>query len=183
VELEVEYGTWVDAVTGGPVRNSTTAVRLSNAEVWLDNGPTAFSDNTNQLVTSGTAVTAQTVNNLSVSLPATAIARLFDMNPAPRPIFFGAVNTGTIGVTLTGLAHAGTLSGSFALPTTPERPYLPPNSPILTITSTGVTVSGNRTNPSADQFWEYLDWWTETDDAWTTTNTTNAGTTTSSSRP
>ena len=167
ISLQLEYGAIVDAATGGAVTSSTTAVKFSTLEVWLVTTSQSFYDHSNKMVVSGTGVVSDTWSNLNLNMAANKQLRLASLTPAARPIIYGSALTIAVGVTVSDIGYAGTLSGSY-IGVAPARPYSKPATPSVGIGNGTVAISGHQRDSSKDKYWELLDIALETDGVWST---------------
>ena len=167
ISLQLEYGAIVDAATGGAVTSSTTAVKFSTLEVWLVTTSQSFYDNSNKMVVSGTGVVSNTWSNFNLNMAANKQLRLASLTPAARPIIYGSALTIAVGVTVSDIGYAGTLSGSY-VGVAPARPYSKPATPSVGIGNGTVAISGHQRDSSKDKYWELLDVALETDGVWST---------------
>ena len=167
ISLQLEYGAIVDAATGGAVTSSTTAVKFSTLEVWLVTTSQSFYDNSNKMVVSGTGVASNTWTNFNLNMAANKQLRLATLTPAARPIIYGSALTIAVGVTVSDIGYAGTLSGSY-VGVAPERPYSKPATPSVGIGNGTVAISGHQRDSSKNKYWELLDVALETDGVWST---------------
>ena len=167
ISLQLEYGAIVDAATGGAVTSSTTAVQFSTLEVWLVTTSQSFRDYSNKMVVSGTGVVPNTWNNFNLNMVANKQLCLASLTPAARPIVYGSALTIAVGVTVSGIEYAGTLSGSY-VGVAPARPYSKPATPSVGIGNGTVAISGHQRDSAKDKYWELLDVALETDGVWST---------------
>ena len=167
ISLQLEYGAIVDAATGGAVTSSTTAVKFSTLEVWLVTTSQSFYDNSNEMVVSGTGVVSDTWTNFNLNMAANKQLCLASLTPAARPIVYGSALTIAVGVTVSDIGYAGTLSGSY-VGVAPARPYSKPATPSVDIGNGTVAISGHQRDSSKDKYWELLDVALEIDGSWST---------------
>ena len=163
IQLQLEYGSLVDAATGGSITANTVSVKFSNLEAWIDANGYPFYDNSNKLTASGGWVADDSWTNIDI--PTTSGTRkLKELSPQSQAIKFGGTNGSvSVSLTLTGINSAGTLSGSYSR-TIPRRPYNAPNTPSVTIGDATATAGALQLDDEADRYTEDLTWELETDD-------------------
>ena len=99
IQLQLEYGSLVDAATGGSITPNTTSVKFSNLEAWIDANGYPFYDSSNKLTASGGWVADDSWTNIDI--PTTSGTRkLKELSPQSQPIKFGGTN-GSSAVALT----------------------------------------------------------------------------------
>ena len=164
IQLQLEYGSLVDAATGGSITPNTTSVKFSNLEAWIDANGYPFYDSSNKLTASGGWVSDDSWTNIDI--PTTSGTRkLKELSPQSQPIKFGGTNgSSAVALTLTGINSAGTLSGSYSR-TIPRRPYNAPNAPSVTIGDATATAGALQLDDEADRYTATLTWELETDEA------------------
>ena len=163
IELQLDYGDFVDSDTGGGVTHNTHSVELEWLEAWFDaNGYTTV-DSINVQSASGNLVHDVEWSN---SLPyVSGRYRLRTLSPESVSLSFTEEQTGSVSLTSYGIDTAGSMSGSLNF-TIPRRPYGTPREPSVSMSGGTATCSGRQTNANADRFWEYTDWRLETDGVW-----------------
>ena len=163
IQLQLEYGSLVDAATGGSITANTVSVKFSNLEAWIDANGYPFYDNSNKLTASGGWVADDSWTNIDI--PTTSGTRkLKELSPQSQAIKFGGTNGSvSVSLTLTGINSAGTMSGSYSR-TIPRRPYNAPNTPSVTIGDATATAGALQLDDEADRYTEDLTWELETDD-------------------
>lgn len=163
IQLQLEYGSLVDAATGGSITPNTASVKFSNLEAWIDANGYPFYDSSNKLTASGGWVSDDSWTNIDI--PTTSGTRkLKELSPQSQAIKFGGTNGSvTVSLTLTGINSAGTLSGSYSR-TIPRRPYNAPNAPAVVIGDGTATAEALQLDDEADRYTEDLTWELETDD-------------------
>ena len=119
------------------------------------------------MVVSGTGVVPNTWNNFNLNMVANKQLCLASLTPAARPIVYGSALTIAVGVTVSGIEYAGTLSGSY-VGVAPARPYSKPATPSVGICNGTVAIAGHQRDSSKDKYWELLDVALETDGVWST---------------
>ena len=166
IQLQLEYGSLVDAATGGSITPNTSSVKFSNLEAWIDANGYPFYDNSNKLTASGGWVVDDSWSNIDI--PTTSGTRkLKELSPQSQAIRFGGTNGSvSVSLTLTGINSAGTMSGSYSR-TIPRRPYNAPNAPAVVIGDGTATVEALQLDDEADRYTEDLTWELETDDVLT----------------
>lgn len=160
IRIGLEYGSIVDTATRGAITADTVSAEVSNLEVWIDTDDWPFTDVSNRLEVSGSAVVDDAWNNLSAGTSSSK--KLKELNPQSNALTYGSTVTRACTVKLQNIEAAGeTLSGTHNF-TFPARPYHIPNTPSVAISASTITCSGNQTNAAADRFWKYTDWYLET---------------------
>ena len=151
IQLQLEYGSLVDAATGGSITPNTTSVKFSNLEAWIDANGYPFYDSSNKLTASGGWVSDDSWTNIDI--PTTSGTRkLKELSPQSQPIKFGGTNgSSAVALTLTGINSAGTLSGSYSR-TAPRRPYNVPNAPAVVIGAGTATAEALQLDDEADRY-------------------------------
>ena len=164
IALGLEYGSIVDAATGGAVTADTTSVKVSNLEAWIKSNDWPFTDSANKLSWAGAMVNDGSASNISAGTSSSK--KLKELTPQAQAIYFGQPRTGTCSLTLTGIEAAGeTLSGSRTF-NIPARPYHPPAIPGVTIDGAGFYCTGHQLNVAADGYWATTYWDLEINDVW-----------------
>lgn len=164
ITLGLEYGSLVDAVTGGPITADSTSCKISNLEAWIKTDNWTFTDNSNQLTCAGAMVVDDSWSNISAGTSSSK--KLKELAPQTQQLNFGAPRTGTVQLTLTGIDAADeTLSGSRTFDI-PARPYHAPAAPWISISENIIHIGGNQVDPYSDSFWEALYVITEINDVW-----------------
>lgn len=163
IQLQLEYGSLVDAATGGSITSSTSSVKFSNLEAWIDSNGYPFYDSSNELRSGGGWVAEDSWTNIDIPMTS-GTRKLKELTPQSRAIQFGSTNgTVTVSLTLIGINAAGTMSGSYSR-TVPRRPYSKPAVPSVTISATAASVGTLQRNDKADKYVDDLFWRLETDD-------------------
>lgn len=162
IQLQLEYGSLVDAATGGSITANTVSVKFSNLEAWIDANGYPFYDSSNKLTASGGWVSDDSWTNIDIPMTS-GTRKLKELSPQSQAIKFGGTNgSSAVALTLTGINSAGTLSGSYSR-TIPRRPYNAPNAPAVVIGNGTVTVEALQLDDEADRYTEALTWELETD--------------------
>ena len=162
IALGLEYGSIVDAATGGAITADTVNGKVSNLEAWIKTDDWQFSDSSNKLTWSGGAVNDGSDSNINAGTSSSK--KLKELTPQAVALKFGSTVSGTVALSLTGIEAAGeTLSGSRTF-TFPARPYHLPAMPSVTIDGGNYYCGGNQTDPAQDSYWQYTDWHLETND-------------------
>ena len=162
IALGLEYGSLVDAATGGSVTPDTVSVKLSNAEAWIKTNNWPFTDSSNKLSWSGGLVADGSASNISAGTSSSK--KLKELPKQSQPIYFGKTGSSSVALSLTGIEAAGeTLSGSRPF-TLPARPYHLPATPNVWMADGAIYCSGNQNNTEQDSYWSLTDWYLETND-------------------
>lgn len=162
IALGLEYGSLVDAATGGAITADTVNGKVSNLEAWIKTDNWPFTDSSNKLSWSGALVNDGSDSDISAGTSSSK--KLKELTPQSIALKFGSTVSGTVSLTLTGIEAAGeTLSGSRTF-TFPARPYHLPARPGVAIDGVAYYCSGNQTDPAQDSYWQYTDWYLETND-------------------
>ena len=150
IALGLEYGSLVDATTGGAVTPDTVSVKLSNAEAWIKTNDWPFTDSSNKLSWSGGLVIDGSASNISAGTSSSK--KLKELTPQTQAISWGAPRTSTVALSLTGIEAAGeTLSGSRTFDI-PARPYHHPATPTVWMADGWIYCSGNQNDPLQDNY-------------------------------
>ena len=160
IALGLEYGSLVDAATGGAITADTVKGKVSNLEAWIKTDDWPFTDNSNKLSWSGALVNDGSDSNISAGTSSSK--KLKELPPQSIALKFGSTVSGTVALSLTGIEAAGeTLSGSRTF-TFPARPYHLPAIPGTAIDGVAYYCSGNQNDPAQDSYWANTDWYLET---------------------
>ena len=156
IQLQLEYGPFVDAATGGSITANTTSCKFKNLEIWFDTNGYHTVDSSNNLAVSGGWCIDDSSDGSSINTSGSV--KLKELGCQSQPMAFGS-STGTYAVAakLTGVDASGTMDGSKSW-AVPIRPYHPPLAPGCSIGNGVVYCSGNQTVDSADYFWQYTNW-------------------------
>ena len=162
IALGLEYGSLVDAATGGAITADTVNGKVSNLEAWIKTDDWPFTDSSNKLSWSGALVNDGSASNINAGTSSSK--KLKELTPQTIALKFGSTVSGTVSLSLTGIEAAGeTLSGSRTF-TFPARPYHLPAVPGTAIDGGAYYCSGNQNDPAQDSYWQYTDWYLETND-------------------
>lgn len=165
IRIGLEYGSVVDAATGGAITADTVNAKVSNLEVWIDTDDWPFTDTSNRLEVSGSAVTDDAWSNLNAGTSSSK--KLKELSPQSNALEYGNPVTRACTVSLQNIEAAGeTLNGTHNF-TFPARPYHIPYAPAVSIGPNWIAITGHQTNPGADRYWEGTHWYIGTNDgAW-----------------
>lgn len=162
IALGLEYGSLVDAATGGAITADTVNVKVSNLEAWIKTDDWPFTDSVNKLSCSGALVVDDSWSNISAGTSSSK--KLKELTPQSQALRYGEPFTGTVALSLTDIEAAGeTLSGSHTF-NIPAKPYHLPALPNVSIDGVAYYCSGNQTDPGQDSYWGTTDWYLETND-------------------
>lgn len=164
IQLQLEYGTLVDAATGGAITADTASVKFSNLEAWLDTNGYHTVDSSNSLRSYGSWVADDSWSNISIDTSGSK--KLKELSPSSQALAFGAEGS-NFGVSLemTGVNAAGTLQGTKYW-VVPRRPYHGPYAPGVTIAENVMYITGHQLNAALDRYWSRLRYAVETNDVW-----------------
>ena len=90
INLQLEYGSIVDAVTNGGVTASTTAMKFSLLEAWLQTTSKAFYDSSNTFSASGNGVAAVSLSNIDLNMAANQTKKLSNLTGVARNLSYGS---------------------------------------------------------------------------------------------
>lgn len=162
IRIGLEYGSIVDSATRGSITADTVNAEVSNLEVWIDTDDWPFTDNSNSLSVSGSAVVDDSWSNLSAGTSSSK--KLKELNPQANALEFGNPVTRACTVSLSNIEAAGeTLNGTHNF-TFPARPYHIPANPAVSIGNGVISVTGHQLNPAADYYWSGTHWYVNTND-------------------
>lgn len=162
VSLELEYGTLVDAATGGAITSSTSQVKVSQLDVHVRTGSFSFFDTSNKLVVAGTIVNDTTFTNVNLgNMSAWTDRKIATCTSMTRTLLYSGVQTGTFNASLQDVAYSGPMAG-FHTFQIPRRPYTAPATPTVSIGNGTGSCSGHQLDSAKDKFWSQTDWRLET---------------------
>ena len=167
INLQLEYGSIVDAATNGGVTSSTTAMKFSLLEAWLQTTSKAFYDSSNTFSASGNGVAAVSLSNIDLNMATNQTKKLSNLTGAARNLSYGSTTPIAVTLTLNGVGFAGDMTGTFTVQA-PARPYTAPSTPTVYIDGTHVQATGHQRDPAKDKFWNTVQVALETNDVWAT---------------
>lgn len=158
ISLELEYGSIVDAATGGSITSSTTQAKVNLLDIYVRTTSQSFYDSSNKLTVTGTAVNDATFNNVNLdNMAANTQRKVASATGETRSLLFGSTHTAGITADLTDVGYSGRMTGTHNF-VFPRRPYKAPYTPIVTIGNGVGGCSGNQNNSSQDWYWGNTDW-------------------------
>lgn len=131
---------------------------MTQLDVHVKAGSTAFNNTSNKLVVAGTIVNDATYTNVNLNSMAAWTDRLVaSCTSMIRPLLYSGVQTGTFNASLQGVAYSGTMAGYHTF-TIPRRPYSAPSTPSVSIGNGTGSCSGHQLDSAKDKFWSQTDW-------------------------
>lgn len=162
VSLQLEYGSLVDAATGGAITSSTTQVKVSQLDVYVKAGSFSFYDTSNKLVVAGTLVNDTTFTNVNLdNMSAWTDRKIATCTSSPMTLSYAGAQNGTFNASLQDVGYSGTMAG-YHIFTVPRRPYTAPATPSVSISNGTGSCTGHQLDIAKDKFWSQTDWQLET---------------------
>lgn len=162
IQLQLEYGTLVDAATGGAITSSTSSVKMNQLDVHVKAGSYSFYDTSNKLVVSGTIVYDATFTNVNLDdMSAWTDRKIATCAGEPRTLLYHGTQTGTFIADLQDVGYSGRMTGNYTF-TIPRREYTSPVTPSVTIGNGSANCTGHQLDNTKDKFWSNTDWRLET---------------------